>query len=158
MRDSISHIIQEQCNIGWQNALHRLLSKSWIDLASLSYDTDHRSSRDGERQMSNTLKLLSTYSQGLWAARNAALHDSDNNANQKLRFDMANSITYLHQQNDQMCFDNRYLCNMPLEKLLRSSPSTQCCWIKRMTESKELYTRQGATQTLLTSYVRRHDS
>jgi hypothetical protein len=122
MRDSISHIIQEQCNFGWQNALHGLLSKSWIDLASLSYNIDHRSSRDGERQMSNTLKSLFTFSQGLWAARNAALHNSDDNANQKLRFDMADSITYLHQQNDQICFDDRYLCNMPLEKLLRSSP------------------------------------
>lgn len=36
MQEAICTIVREHAQIGWDNAIHGLLSKAWVDLASLS--------------------------------------------------------------------------------------------------------------------------
>ncbi|KAI2498647.1 hypothetical protein MHU86_15824 [Fragilaria crotonensis] len=85
MEEAIRTIVREQERIGWDNALHGLLSKAWTDLASLSYDRDTRSLRDGEVQMRRCLEALHDFSVGLWKSRNSALHHSDDKKTQLLK-------------------------------------------------------------------------
>lgn len=154
MRDAVRSVLRDQERIGWDNALHGLLCHAWTDLASFDYNNNTRSHQAGVRRMYSSLNALFTYSMGIWKARNAALHESNDNAARKTRQDMSDTIRWLYHKPDQVCFDDRYLCDMHLEKLLSSSPSTQRRWIKRVKASKDLYTREGARQTLITSYFR----
>ncbi|KAI2497473.1 hypothetical protein MHU86_17023 [Fragilaria crotonensis] len=150
MRDHVQNILRDQELIGWDNAIHGLLSKSWVDLASLDYCSSHRSPTDGARRMRECAKALFLFSQGLWKARNAALHESEEAHHRNIRSGLSGTITWLHNQQDQICFDDRYLVDMPLDKILQCSASTQRRWIKRMQDSKALHTRRGERQTLIT--------
>ena len=152
MHASLNRIISEQNRIGWDNAIKGFLSKSWIDLASVSYDSDKLSVAEGAQRLREGIKALHTFTKGLWKARNAALHDADEGQNQQLRSRMQDTIIHMHQHPNDICFEDRYLCNMPLSNLLTSSPSTQRRWIKRMRDSKLMQTRLGERQTLITSY------
>ena len=58
MQDPVQRIIREQERIGWDNAIHGLLYKSWIDLASLDYAHQYRSSTDGAWRMRECVKAL----------------------------------------------------------------------------------------------------
>lgn len=155
MRDYVQNILRDQELIGWDNAIHGLLSKSWVDLASLDYCGSHRSPHDGARRMRECTKALFSFSQGLWKARNVALHESEEANRRDIRSGLADTITWLHNHPDQICFDDRYLVDMPLHKLLQCSASTQRRWIKRMQDSKALHTRRGERQTLITSFFRK---
>jgi hypothetical protein len=117
MHDPVKRILRDQERIGWDNAIHGLLSKSWIDLASLDYAHTHRSSSDGAQRMRASVNALFSYSQGLWMARNAALHESESESCRTMRSTMSDTITCLHRRPDQICFDDRYLVDMPLDKL-----------------------------------------
>ena len=158
MRGAVTQILQDQEAIGWGNAIKGLLSKSWIDLASKEYEYGKQSLPAGEQRMKRCLASLLEYSTGIWKSRNSALHDSKDLENQRLRSLMADNISHLHSQADLLCFEDRYLCEIPLDRLLRSSPSTQRRWLKRMHDSKALHTKMGERQTLITSYFRRQDS
>jgi hypothetical protein len=61
MEEAIRTIVSEQERIGWDNAIHGLLSKAWIDLASLSYDRETRSFSDGEFRMRRCLEALHVF-------------------------------------------------------------------------------------------------
>lgn len=152
MRDTIARILLEQELIGWDNALKGFLSTSWMDLASLRYEDTRVDRTAGAKCIRRSLQALYSYTTGVWKTRNVALHDSENVLHRRLQSTMYDTIVYLHQHPDHLCFDDRYLCDMSLEKLLRSSPSTQRRWIKRMKDSRVLHTRLGERQTLITSF------
>ncbi|KAI2512859.1 hypothetical protein MHU86_1405 [Fragilaria crotonensis] len=155
MKDTITRILLEQELIGWDNALKGFLSKSWMDLASLRYDDSSSDRVEGANRLRRSIRALYVYTTGVWRARNSALHESDDDLNRRLRSNMHDTILQLHRNPDQICFDDRYLCEMPLETLLKSSAATQRRWIKKMRESRAMYTRLGEQQTLITSFFSR---
>lgn len=153
MHSHLTRIMSEQNRIGWDNAIKDFLSKSWIDLASASYDSDKLSVAEGAQRLREGIKALYKFTNGLWKARNAALHDGEEVQNKLSRSRMHDTIINMHQNPNDICFDDRYLCNMPLTTLLTSSPSTQRRGrIKRMRDSKLMQTRMGERQTLITLY------
>lgn len=151
MREAVRTITAEQAAIGWENAIKGFLSKSWMDIASMEYGHTNKSITEGERRMRRCMDALFKFSRGIWKSRNSVLHESEEAVNQRMRSATADTIIYLHSQADQICHEDRYLCELPLDKILRSSPSTQRRWLKRMQDSKILHTRRGERQTLITS-------
>ncbi|KAI2505996.1 hypothetical protein MHU86_8407 [Fragilaria crotonensis] len=157
MKDTITRILHEQELIGWDNALKGFLSKSWMDLASMRYDDSSIDRTEGAHRLRrSTIRALYVYTTGVvWRARNSALHESEHDLNRRLHSNMHDTILQLHRNPDQICFDDRYLCDMPLETLLKSSAATQRRWIKKMRDSQAMYTRLGEQQTLITSFFSR---
>ena len=157
MREAVRTITAEQAAIGWDNAIKGFLSKSWMDIASMEYGHMKKSITEGACRMRRCTDALFKFSCGIWKSRNSALHESEEATNQRMRSATADTIIYLHSQGDHICHEDRYLCELPLDKILRSSPSTQRRWLKRMQDSKKLHTRRGERQTLITSFFRRFD-
>lgn len=145
MKEIISTILREQEKIGWDHAIHGLLSKAWADLASVSFESNQISNNGGVNRIRRCLSALFNFSMGLWKTRNSALHDVNNKANQHQYLNMSDQIAYLlYKQHDKICFDDRYLCQLPLADLLKSSSmSTQRQWITRMKQVKK-YTHKWA--------------
>ena len=102
----------------------------------------------------HSIQALHTYTDGIWRARNIALqHESDNQILLRLRSSMHDTIIHLQKHPEMICIDDKYLCKMSLQTLLKSSSATQRRWIKRMCDSREMHTRLGERQTLITSYL-----
>jgi hypothetical protein len=155
MHDSIQAVILTQGQIGWDNALRGFLSKFWYDLALLSYEGDAVPINEGSRRMRSCIRSLYDLTSSLWKARNTALHESDAKDQTQRQSALAGKIKFFHTQSDNMCFDDRYLCEMPLSALLNASPSTQRRWLDRVRKSKESFSRLGERQTQITSFFRR---
>jgi hypothetical protein len=76
MQDSIQAVILTLGQIGWNNAPCGFLSKSWTDLALLSYEGNAVPVMKA-RRMRSCIGSLYDLTSSLWHARNTALHKSD---------------------------------------------------------------------------------
>lgn len=141
------------------NAFRGFLSKKWsYELSTQSYTDTTIDHTIGTSRMKHTIQAIHGYTTALWKARNEILHDNSKDDMRTIRSDTIASITDYHRHPDKMLFEDRHLCSMPLETLLKASASTQRRWLHRVKVSREQYTHQGTRQTLMTAFFRRTDN
>ncbi|KAI2489451.1 hypothetical protein MHU86_25142 [Fragilaria crotonensis] len=158
MKETVDLALKQQNTIGWDNAFRGFLSKKWYELSTQSYTDTTIDHTIGTSRMKHTIQAIHGYTTALWKARNEILHDNSNDDMRTIRSDTIASITDYHRHPDKMLFEDRHLCSMPLETLLKASVSTQRRWLHRVKVSREQYTHQGTRQTLMTAFFRRTDN
>ena len=153
LRSLIMEALSSQRDIGWHQATKGFLSKKWRELASKSlYNIGNSDQTKGLQSMKSTLDAIHAHCIRIWLSRNQALHSNDDDAVQEIRSAERAEIQLLHGQPDSMRTADRYLCSRSLQKLLDSSPSTCRRWLRRVKASRELHSKDGSQQSLITSF------
>lgn len=158
MHEAIKTAIKQQNDIGWGNVLRGFFSKAWHDVSMLSYESTTLNQTEGYNMMRRLIQAVHTYTVDLWKARNEKLHDRENEEMKRIRSDNIAKICETYSQVQKLHFDDRYLCDQPLENILGSSVSTQRRWLRRVRESQKLHTQMGKRQTFMTSFFARRDN
>jgi hypothetical protein len=109
----------------------------------------------GNHRMLNIVQGISDHNMRLWTARNDMLHNKTEGDLARIRSAEVAEIISLHEQPERLRFDDRYLCNRPLEKLLSSAPSTRRRWLRRVKSSRELHDSDRARQSQITTFLGR---
>ena len=158
LRPAIQAALESQEEIGWPQAMKGFLSSRWRDLASLAMF--HIGSSDDEKGLSSMQRVLHAihaHNIRLWTSRNQVLHSTDDEDLVTIRSGETAEITKMYGQPDLMRLADRHLCSRSLPKLLKSAPSTRRRWLRRVKLSRELYSRDGSRQVLITSFLKQPD-
>ena len=104
----VQRAIADQVAIGWLQATRGFLAKTWMAVASTSFDASNIYSRsDGAIRIRQVLKALHHLTTALWIGRNSALHTSD----QGIRLSMINTeIARYHSEPELLLSDDRFYC------------------------------------------------
>ena len=111
----------------------------------------------GNSRIRQALTLLYNFTTVTWKHRNETLHMTEAEA---LAVDIQSTDVVAikhsyHAKPHLRRFDDRHLCDRPLDKLLRSSSSTQRRWLRMVRISTEAYQTDGGTKTTTTSFFAR---
>ena len=97
LRDTISSASEDQGCIGWGQAAHGFLSKTWTHLACKDMLRHDRHESDvGLRRMRSIISAISGHSTRIWLARNEKLHSNEGNVNRDIRSTELAEIKALH--------------------------------------------------------------
>jgi hypothetical protein len=150
--DNVHQAIADQSAIGWLQAFRGFLAKTWMVVASSSFDAAKVTTRpDGATKIRQVLKALHQLSTALWKSRNSALHTTE----QCSRLSVINAeITQYHGEPEQLLGTDRFYCETSLHKLLSSSASIKRRWLHRVKRSKEKREKMDKQQPRITQYFR----
>ena len=149
----IRDVLASQANIGWFQATKGFLSSRWRDLAAMEmFQSGARDETKGSSRLRNIVQGIFEHSMRLWRARNDILHNKTNSKLSRVRSSETAEIISMYEKPELLRFSDRYLCSRPLEKLLSSVPSTLQRWLRRVKISRELHDRDGARQSLITTF------
>ena len=153
-REAAARACESQSAIGWDHAFSGFLSRDWRHVAALdmlrfaSFDEDNAIIR-----IRKVLRSLHEFTHTIWTERNTVLHNGD------LTSEMANiystdvaEITSYHQQRHLLRFDDRHLCDRPLQSLLQGSAATRRRWLRLVKRSCATYAKEGQTQRTISSF------
>ena len=158
--DIIHDAIAEQIKIGWINMFRGFLSVKWHRLASSHLGSDDGSTiihrNDGANRVHRILKHIHTYTNDLWKGRNDVLHAADNAQAQKHLSALDTEITKLHTEADLVLSDNRFYCEMSLNRLLQGSTANKRRWLLRVKASRQRKLALQTQQPRITKYFNKN--
>ena len=152
----VQRAIADQVAIGLLQATRGFLAKTWMAVASTSFDASNIYSRsDGAIRIRQVLKALHHLTTALWIGRNSALHTSD----QGIRLSMINTeIARYHSEPELLLSDDRFYCEQSLHRLLSSSPSIKRRWLHRVKRSREKKETMHKNQPRMTKFFRKRQT
>ena len=137
----VQQAIADQTAIGWLQATRGFLAKTWMSVASLSYDAKKVVPRPdgGHRIRQILIKALHHLTTALWAGRNSALHDSDKPQSTTIPSLVDAKIMQYHCEPELILTDDSFYCEQSLHRLLSSSASIKRRWLQRVKNSTSDY-------------------
>jgi hypothetical protein len=153
-RDLIPDTLLHQHTIGWLNSTKGYLSKHWGVMAQ--YDM-HRNTRDkitGDLRMKQIHLAISSHIRRLWLSRNEVLHSTDDATLATVRSTETVEIIHYHSHPNLLRTGDQHYCRRSLSKLLAGTPATRRRWLRKVKQSSAELTKDGTSQTLLTSFFR----
>ena len=149
----ILEALSSQQEIGWNQATKGFLSTKRRELASKSmYNIAKTDQAKGSKCMKSDLNAIHAHCICIWLSRTQAPHSKEDEAVQDIRSAERAEIQALHGQPESICMADRYLCSRSLQKLLDLSPSTRRRWLRRVKASRDLHSKDGSRQSLITSF------
>ena len=156
--DSLRTAIDDQNNIGWQQAIKGYLSVEWKHLLEIAlYNNDQAQEGRGPHHIRLILKAIFTATRALWISRNGALHGEQTASMDRIRSAETAEITEYHQQTDAILIGDRHYCNQPLDTLLRKNPTTRRRWLRYMRMARHRFIENSRGQTRITSFFRHYN-
>ena len=154
LHEAIRTAIDSQEQIGWGHLLNGFLSTAWKQLAHLDMLTPQKNDSTIRAQRIRTcLSATHAYTRTLWLSRNSVLHAAPDEA-QKATAQTSEQIevSYYHQRSHLLRFDDRHLCDRPLDKLLAGSSSTRRRWLQLVKSSVLIHAIDSQRQTTIQSF------
>jgi hypothetical protein len=149
----VQQAIADQTAIGWLQATRGFLAKTWMSVASLSYDAKKVVPRpDGGHRIRQVIKALHHLTTALWAGRNSALHDSDKPQSTTIPSLVDAEIMQYHREPELILTDDSFYCEQSLHRLLSSSASIKRRWLQRVQEIKRKKANLNKTQPQITKF------
>jgi hypothetical protein len=119
LREPFQEAVRRQSLIGWHSLLRGFVSKAWYDIAEATYDNpDRRNTLDGAFRIRSLSSSLYHYTEEIWMATNAQLHDQQDDTMAVIRSTSAAAIRDFHSKPESLFFGDQHLCEQPLEKFL----------------------------------------
>ena len=140
--------------MGWLHFLTGFTSLSWLHLASINALDSQKSDRKrGEHRLHTLLQALHTFTRSLWLGRNEALHSTNKETTDAVKFnaDSAEIRHYFNNLNMRPAEDRHY-CAHNMTKLLRSRPSVHRRWLQRVRTARSNMLKHGRSQLTMTKY------
>ena len=153
-RDLIPDALLHQHTIGWLNSTKGYLSKHWGVMAQSDM---HRNTRDkimGDLRMKQIHLAISSHIRRLWLSRNEVLHSTDDATLATVRSTETVEIIHYHSHPNLLRTGDQHYCRRSLSKLLAGTPATRRRWLRKVKQSSAELTKDGTSQTLLTSFFR----
>ena len=148
--------IAEQTKIGWINLFRGFISVKWHRLASSHFDYDDDSNiihrNDGANRVHRILKHIHTFTNDIWKGRNDVLHAAENAQAQKHLSALDTKITKFHTEADLVLSDDRFYCEMSLNRLLNGSTANKRRWLIRVKKSRQRKLALQTQQPRITKY------
>ena len=152
--------IADQTKIGWINLFRGFLSVKWHRLASSHFDYDDESTiihrNDGANRVHRILKNIHTYTSDIWKGRNDVLHAAENAQAQKYLSALDTEITKFHTESDLVLSDDRFYCEMSLNRLLKGSTANKRRWLIRVKKSRQRKLALQTQQPRITKYFNKN--
>ncbi len=122
--------LQQQDDIGWGNFLEGWASFEWALIQQDYYDL-LQSRRSGLRWLSSLIKKLCQVAWDLWEHRNGILHEQENCVSLETLSNINKRIRILHSSliSHRLPLGDRYLVDLPLQKLLAKDSTYKKAWI-----------------------------
>ena len=152
--DIASHALSQQQSIGWTHALKGYLSKQWGAMAQFDMHSTKRDQRKGAQRMRSILTAISSHIRRLWMARNDCLHSKKDKDLDSIRSAESAEIRYYHSRPHLLRMADQHYCLRPLDRILSGTPATRRRWLRKVKQSSAELTKDGTTQTLVTTYFR----
>jgi hypothetical protein len=154
----VHQAIMDQTMIGWIHATKGLLAKTWLEVASLSYDVSGKLSKrpDGIHRIRQVVKALHHLTTEIWAGRNTALHASDQPTG-PLSILEAEIVRY-HREPELLLKDDSFYCEQSLHRLLSSGAATKRRWLHRVKRSRDKKAKIEKDQPRITKYFQAHST
>jgi hypothetical protein len=117
----------------------------------------HRNSRDkrmGDLRMKQIHVALSSHVRRLWLSRNDSLHSTDDATLATIRSAETVEIMHYYSNPNLLRTGDQHYCRRSLSKLLSGTPATRRRWLRKVRQSSAELTKDGTSQTLLTTFFR----
>jgi hypothetical protein len=136
----VQQAISEQTAIGWSYAIRGFIGKTWLKLASCTYNSDsgevfHR--HDGIFRIQQAIKAMYHLTTEIWVGRNDVLHSIKQTDRKRQQNLVDATITSYHEDPDLLLHDDKHYCDTSLARLLRSSASNKRRWLHRVKQSRK---------------------
>jgi hypothetical protein len=120
-----SRAIDEQFDIGWNNAIRGLLSKQWAQAASIHHTINKHDFDTGNGHVYRTIRALHQFTTEIWEARNKQLHKRDYEEAARIRTPIDAVIQQLYHQPQLLHLTDRFRCDKSLADLLKLRPDNK---------------------------------
>lgn len=154
-RDGLLKALQDQDEIGWEQAIKGFLSVEWRYLLTLGIgDQETEPERVGVQRIRFLLKTFNELAYSLWTARNQTLHGTSEDGMKAVRQEELAEIKEMYQHPELIPAADQHYCEQPLHSILSRSPASRRRWLRFMRMARARLTRDGQRQTLITSFFR----
>jgi hypothetical protein len=153
-QDHIPEALSNQHTIGWSNSIKGYLSKSWGNMAQYDMHRNSRDKRMGDLRMKQIHVALSSHVRRLWLSRNDSLHSTDDATLATIRSAETVEIMHYYSNPNLLRTGDQHYCRRSLSKLLSGTPATRRRWLRKVRQSSAELTKDGTSQTLLTTFFR----
>ncbi|KAI2511186.1 hypothetical protein MHU86_3151 [Fragilaria crotonensis] len=154
-RVGLKKALQDQDDMGWEQALKGFLSVEWRHLLTYGIgDNETEPARVGLKRFKSILKAFSELANSLWKARNQVLHGSNEKDMQAIRNAEDAEIRDMYQHPELIPASDRHYCEQSLSIILGRSATSRRRWLRFMRLARARLKRDGQRQTLITSFFR----
>lgn len=140
--------MEDQNQIGWDNALVGLLANSWTDVARHG----NQPMWEADRRIQSAIKGLFRRTASMWKGRNNQLHGSKEMEDSGTYTAESATIRYYHSRPHLLSLTDRHYCKRPLLSILRGSPATRRRWLRRVRLARADYIKDGRLQTQIIEF------